>query len=205
MHGTLSTSFLGINNIVGIKVKKNNSKYKLAVSIKKLMEEKSLERLTVKEIVSLAGVTRQTFYRNFYDKYDLVNWYFDVLAKECFEQMGVSLTMREGLIHKYDFIRNEAVFFRQAFKSSDYNSIKEHDYQFILLFYTNLIEKKINRPLDEDIQFLLEMYCHGSIAMTVEWAVNGMNKSSETMADSLIEALPVKLSELLYPELIKNI
>jgi hypothetical protein len=32
-----------------------------------------------------------------------------------------------------------------------------------------------------------------------------MNKSSETMADSLIEALPVKLSELLYPELIKNI
>ncbi|QEN09926.1 TetR family transcriptional regulator [Oceanispirochaeta crateris] len=169
------------------------------------MEQKSLEKLTVKEIVSLAGVTRQTFYRNFNDKYDLVNWYFDVLAKECFEQMGISLSMREGLIHKYDFIRKEAVFFSQAFKSSDYNSIKEHDYQFILSFYTNLIEKKTKRPLDEDIQFLLEMYCHGSIAMTVEWAINGMQKTSEMMADSLIEALPIKLSELLHPVLVKNI
>jgi AcrR family transcriptional regulator len=188
-----------------LKVKKNHTKYKLAASIKKLMEQKSLEKLTVKEIVSLAGVTRQTFYRNFNDKYDLVNWYFDVLAKECFEQMGISLSMREGLIHKYDFIRKEAVFFSQAFKSSDYNSIKEHDYQFILSFYTNLIEKKTKRPLDEDIQFLLEMYCHGSIAMTVEWAVNGMQKTSEMMADSLIESLPIKLSELLHPVLVKNI
>ena len=31
----------------------------------------------VKEIVAESGTTRQTFYRNFQDKYDLINWYFD--------------------------------------------------------------------------------------------------------------------------------
>ena len=45
--------------------------------------------------------------------------------------------------------------------------------------------------------FLLKMYCHGSITMTVNWAVQGMKESPEMIADLLIEALPVKLKELL--------
>ena len=45
--------------------------------------------------------------------------------------------------------------------------------------------------------FLLEMYCHGSITMTVNWAVNGMKESPEVLADLLIDALPPKLENLL--------
>lgn len=41
------------------------------------------------------------------------------------------------------------------------------------------------------------MYCHGSITMTVEWAISGMNKTPEEMADLLIQALPPKLEQLL--------
>ena len=33
-----------------------------------------VEKITVKEICDTCGVTRQTFYRNFQDKYDLINW-----------------------------------------------------------------------------------------------------------------------------------
>lgn len=48
-----------------------------------------------------------------------------------------------------------------------------------------------------DILFLLEMYCHGSITMTVNWAVSGMQETPEQIADLLIEALPPKLEVLL--------
>ncbi len=183
---------------------RNSATSKMASSIKKLMEQTSLERITVTDVVKDAGVTRQTFYRHFRDKYDLVNWCFDILARECFEQMGVTLSLREGLILKFDFIRREGVFFAQAFKSSDYNSIKQHDYDFILEFYTNIIRRQTGKPLDEEIRFILELYCHGSISMTVEWAVSGMEKSSETLADCLIEALPARLAVLLLPELQKS-
>jgi hypothetical protein len=37
--------------------------------------------------------------------------------------------------------------------------------------------------------------------MTVAWAVSGMGKSSESLADDLIAALPEKLAVLLLPEL----
>ena len=180
---------------------KKSAKWKLAESIKKLMDCNSLENITVKDIVKNAEVSRQTFYRNFQDKYDLVNWYFDILASECFDKMGVSYTMREGLIYKLDFIRREKKFFIQAFKSSDCNSIKQHDYQYIFEFYKNIICNKTGTDLLDDLKFLLELYCHGSITMTVDWALNGMKKSSEELADCLIEALPVRISEILLPKL----
>ena len=86
-------------------------KYRLAESIKGLMETTPLDKITVKEIVSQAHTTRQTFYRNFKDKYDLVNWYFDKLAQKSFKQMGVSYTLLEGLIKKFNFIKAERGFF----------------------------------------------------------------------------------------------
>lgn len=184
-----------------MKTECEKGKYRLASSIKKLMEISSLERITVTNIVKEAGVSRQTFYRHFQDKYELVNWYFDVLARQCFEQMGVSLTLREGLILKFNFIRREAVFFSQAFRSKDYNSIEQHDYEFILEFYTNIIRRHTGSELSDDLRFILELYCHGSISMTVDWAINRMEKSSEILADCLIEALPEKLAVLLLSEL----
>ena len=52
-------------------------KYRLADAMKNCMKKMPVEKITVKEIVTECGTTRQTFYRNFQDKYDLINWYFD--------------------------------------------------------------------------------------------------------------------------------
>ena len=95
------------------------TKYKLAGAVRELMVFTPVDRITVKQIVERCDVTRQTFYRNFKDKYDLINWYFDKLAIVSFRQMGVSLTLREGLIKKFEFIKGERCFFTAAFKSED--------------------------------------------------------------------------------------
>lgn len=179
--------------------KTDTAKEKFADVIKTLMLNTSLEHITVTDVVKEAGLTRQTFYRNFKDKYDLVNWCFDKLAQQCFNKMGISLTLREGLILKFNFIKNEKSFFAQAFRSTDYNSIEQHDYQFILQFYTNIIERQLHKQLPENLRFILELYCHGSITMTVEWAITGMEKSPESLADDLIAALPPALSQILLP------
>lgn len=172
------------------------TKYNFAKSIKKLMLTQTLDKITVTDIVKLSGMTRQTFYRNFQDKYDLVNWYFEKLADKSFRQIGESSTLREGLIKKFTFILNDKVFFIQAFHSKDYNNVENYDYECILEFYKQLIQKKMGE-VPENILFLLEMYCHGSITITVEWAIHGMKESPEEIADLLIEALPLKLAKIL--------
>ena len=57
--------------------RQDRTKYKLADSIKECMKTTPVDKITVKDIVERCGLTRQTFYRNFKDKYDLINWYFD--------------------------------------------------------------------------------------------------------------------------------
>lgn len=169
------------------------TQYAFAKSIKQLMNHQELDKITVTDIVKKTGMTRQTFYRYFKDKYDLVNWYFERLADKSFLQIGESETLFEGLTKKFTFILNDRIFFQEAFKSKDYNNVENYDYHCIYDFYKSVITKKLKGPLSEDIDFLLRMYCHGSITMTVEWAVNGMKMSPQDMAAHLIDALPPKL------------
>ena len=105
--------------------KQEKTKYKLAAAMKECMKTTPVDRITVTSIVEGAGVTRQTFYRNFLDKYDLINWYFDKLVLKSFEQIGVSHTIGESLTQKLEFIQEEKAFFTEAFRSDDRNSVKE--------------------------------------------------------------------------------
>ena len=176
--------------------KQDRAKYKLAASMKECMKTTPVDRITVKDIVEGSGLTRQTFYRNFKDKYDLINWYFDKLVLQSFEQIGMGNTVGESLTQKFEFILNEKAFFTEAFRSDDYNSVKEHDFELILQFYKDLIARKTSRPLGEELEFLLEMYCRGSVYMTEKWVLGGMKDSPRRMSDKLVEAMPPKLEKV---------
>ena len=64
--------------------KGEKTKYRLAESMKECMKTTPVEEITVRQICEICGVTRQTFYRNFLDKYDLINWYFDKIIYHFF-------------------------------------------------------------------------------------------------------------------------
>lgn len=173
-----------------------DSKYRLAEAMKSCMKTTTVENITVKQIVETCGVSRQTFYRNFIDKYDLINWYFDRLLEVSFKEMGSREALREGLIRKFKYIREEKVFFQAAFKVDDQNNLKEHDFIMIFEFYCRLIREKTGNLPDKKIRKLLEMYCQSSIYMTVQWVLKGLKESEEELADLMIEAMPARLDEL---------
>ncbi|MDF2887037.1 MAG: TetR family transcriptional regulator [Lacrimispora sp.] len=173
--------------------KSEKTKYRLADSIKDCMKTRPVDKITVQNIVDGCQMTRQTFYRNFKDKYDLINWYFDKLVLESFAQIGVDKTVCQSLNEKFQFIQKESVFFTGAFRSDDYNSLKEHDFGLIMGFYTDLLIHRRKEPLGDEISFLLEMYCRGSVYMTVKWVLSGMPQTPKEMAESLVEAMPPKL------------
>lgn len=175
----------------------NDTKMKLAHSMKALMKSSSLDKMTVADIVAGAQVTRQTFYRKFKDKYELVNWYFEELVRDSFEAINEQRTLLDALERKFLFIESERAFFKAAFKSDDCNSLIEYDYQYILKFYTSIIERKTGAPLCEDLRLPLELYCRGSIHQTVLWVSNENRPSPKRMAELLQAALPTCLEPLL--------
>ena len=143
--------------------KGEKSKYRLARAMKECMKSASVENITVRQITEQCGLTRQTFYRNFLDKYDLINWYFDKLLVKSFEHMGQGKTVYDALVKKFTYIQEEQTFFAAAFRYDSQNSLREHDFELILDFYENLIREKTGRKPEENVHYLLEMYCQSSI------------------------------------------
>ena len=150
--------------------KAEQMKYRLADAMKQCMAKMPIERITVRQIVELSGTTRQTFYRHFQDKYDLINWYFDKILAESFEHMGEA-----------------------AFKSDSQNCLRDHDFELITRFYTDKIEKKSGQKLSEHLHFLLEMYCQGSVYMTIQWVLGRKKTTPRELAKALTEAVPAEL------------
>ena len=173
-------------------------KYKLATAMKECMKSASVEKITVTEIVETCGVTRQTFYRNFKDKYDLINWYFDKILLESFEHMGEGKTVYEGLVNKFHYIQQEKLFFKAAFKNDDQNCLRDHDFQLICAFYAEQLETRMACRLSRQLQFQLEMYCQGSIYMTVQWVLGYRKCSAEELAHALASAMPEELQTVFH-------
>ena len=176
-------------------MEKGNTREAIAESLKKLTEGKEFEKISVGEICENCGITRKSFYYHFRDKYDLVNWFFQKLCDRSFMQMGVSLTITEALNRKFEFLRGEKDFFAAAFSCRSQNNLMDYDYHCIYQFYSDFIKKGGEADFTPEIRFLLEMYCHGSIIMTAQWAVSGMTTPPDKMAAFLVEALPPKLRE----------
>ena len=181
-------------------IKSEKMKCKLAQAIKEVMQTKPLDKITVQDIVEVADTTRQSFYRHFQDKYDLVNWYFERLAKKSFKLLGVQYTLKEGLIKKFEFIKEEENFFRQAFLSKDQNSLMRYDFDCIYQFYIHYIEERTHQKVEEELLFILEMYCEGSIQMTMKWITQGCHMPTKELVELLIEAMPEKLKKVLFEE-----
>ena len=56
----------------------NITKKALAMAMKELMEQIPFSKISVSDICEKCGMNRKSFYYHFKDKYDLVNWIFDV-------------------------------------------------------------------------------------------------------------------------------
>ena len=179
-----------------ILTKGEKTKYRLAYAMKECMKTTSVENITVKQITEKSQLTRQTFYRNFLDKYDLINWYFDKLLLKSFEHMGRGKTVYDALYKKFTYIQEERAFFRAAFRYDEQNSLRQHDFELILEFYENMIFEKTGKMPEENIHWLLEMYCQSSIYMTVKWVTGGVKCTPEGLARILVEGMPEKLVEV---------
>ena len=52
----------------------NRTKYDLEASLKKLLLQKPLDKITISDLTADCGISRMAFYYHFKDIYDLVEW-----------------------------------------------------------------------------------------------------------------------------------
>lgn len=122
----------------------NTTKQDLEASLKKVMLQKPLDKITISDITSDCGISRMAFYYHFKDIYDLVEWScledakralqgkktYDLL-KAVVEEKTVGMQIREeqkefiANFYKYSFVGIMLNWIKQGMKE-DYSEIVDN-------------------------------------------------------------------------------
>lgn len=76
----------------------DHTKRAMAASLKHLMAQKPIEKISIREIMEGCGMKRQNFYYHFEDIFDLVKWMF-------LEEVAAPLRQHEGMLFWQDGLR----------------------------------------------------------------------------------------------------
>ena len=86
------------------------AKRAICAALKNRMSQKSLNKITVSEIMRDCGMARQHFYYHFEDIYDAVRWMFDQEAVALLREHEGVMLWQDGLLQLFEYLQeNRAV------------------------------------------------------------------------------------------------
>ncbi len=184
-------------------MKRKTARELIAESFRELADRKSIDKITVQEIVENCGYSSATFYRCFADKYDLIAWDHTRGVAEIMDRIdGVSYTwqntlldgarsfyeQREYLVNLFQHTAGQDSFIRHMTEINE-NALKKH-----------ILSLNEGRGLDKNEEMYLHVYCLGTVLMTCEWLMGKHDLTPEQVARIYEGSLPQALKRHLYKE-----
>ncbi len=154
----------------------SSTKEALAASLKQMMKMKPIEKITVKDLVELCGVNRQTFYYHFDDVYDLLEWVFEQDANRVLPKEVVYSHWREDVVIFFEYLYENSTFALNVYNSNSrlymLRYLKDRLQSCIYSFAIIVSEgRNIDR---QDFDFVVEFYANGVIGLIAQWMDVGM-------------------------------
>ncbi|MBO4863156.1 MAG: TetR/AcrR family transcriptional regulator C-terminal domain-containing protein [Eubacterium sp.] len=177
---------------------RNDTKEMLFEAYKELGKKKTLDKITVREICVKCGVTTQTFYNHFSDKYDMILWNHRKRVDELAEKYIDGSETFEEVLSRYVFgFIKYADFVINAYRSTvGQDSYMTKSTGYLADKIKEIIRKLAEtESLPEEIDFFIEMYSISLSAMIAKWIVTGRTMPPQKLVDLLIEAAPPQLKE----------
>jgi hypothetical protein len=163
------------------------TKRALEASLKNLMLQKPLDKITINDIAEDCGISRMTFYYHFKDIYDLVEWSCVEDASKALEGKKTYDTWQQGFLQIL-----EAVIANKPFILNVYHSVSREQVEIYLykLTYDLLIgvveEKSVGMSVrEEDKRFIADFYKFAFVGLILDWIRNGMKDDPQLLTDRL--------------------
>jgi len=177
-------------------IKRRTTEQLLADSIVELMEDTELEKITVQQIVDNCNVTRQTFYRYFYDKYQLVNWIFQSEVEEIIHQSSLSDPWEDVLARMLKKMKDKKSFYHNILHSDSQTYLQNLIIDYTRSAYEKEIEKRGNlEKVDKNMEFSLQFNSFGAVGSIFNWISNGMEESPSSLAKRILSNMPYQMKQ----------
>ena len=153
------------------------TKYALAQSLKKLLRERPLDKITVKDLVDDCGVNRQTFYYHFQDIYDLIAWTLNTDVEHILKEHGElqnDLKKQLSLAFHYFEMNRQIIL-------NGFDPVNHMQYERIVEEYArvHLRKKLLLVPesaflSEEEREAIIDIYANGFSGLFLKWIERGM-------------------------------
>lgn len=163
------------------------TKYAIEASLKKLLLQKPLDKITISDITEDCGISRMTFYYHFKDIYDLVEWICLEESRRALEDKKTYDTWQQGFLQILEAVRNNKPFILNVYHSVSREQIELYLYKLTYDLLINVVEEKSQgmsiRP--EDKQFIADFYKYAFVGLTLDWVRHDMKEAPQVMIDHL--------------------
>lgn len=180
-------------------IRRLTTKELLAESIMELAYTMEIEKITIANITDNCGVSSRTFYNNFTDKYDLIQWVFIRHLDETYGKLGVELSWTELMVQLIEVMMQHETFYRKVFLDTSapigyMDAMVNHS---LGLLKSYIHQQAPEMADDEFLNFQIQMYLHSASTMTVKWFLEGQTVPLETVVRYMVDAMPNQLQEYL--------
>lgn len=166
-----------------------------------LLNEKSMDRLTVKDIIETAEINRNTFYYYFEDIYDLLRQVFKNKLEDFSNATEKCDTFYEEFIRSAEFLMQNKKAMSHIYHSKDKELLQKYIEKVTTIFVERFVRTAtVSYEISEDgIEYLTRFYSYTIVGYIMHWIQEEMppyrehylfliSKSFEDSIDDLIQS-----------------
>ena len=176
-----------------------STKEALAAALKQMMAVKPIGKITVKDLVEICGVNRQTFYYHFDDVYDLLEWVFEEDANRVLPHTVVYSHWREDMLIYLEYLQENSSFTLNVYNSESRIYMLrylESKMEACIRSFAVIVSEDMNIDR-QDFEFVVKYYAKCAIGLISQWMDLGMQMPAEFTLDRLLRAMDGSVEALL--------
>ena len=178
-------------------MKNEETLFLFAKAIKSLIKKQPLDKITVTDIVSTAGKTRQTFYRHFQDKYDLLEYCVKNIEQELTEKINTTQYSNSKefytnlVMSLLEYISENKKMFKSVLKNNFDNSVNKIFMNTCINYITDMLEKEKDQGIyhKTKIPIIAQFYAGAVISTIVWWIKNDESLDEKELCNSIISLI----------------
>lgn len=163
------------------------TKRALEASLKNLLLQKPLNKITINDIAEDCGINRMTFYYHFKDIYDLVEWACIEDAAKALEGNKTYDTWQQGFLNIFNAVLENKPFIMNVYHSVSREQVELYLYKLTYDLLIGVVEEKASDMVvrDEDKKFIADFYKYAFVGIMLNWIKNGMKDDPQQIVDHL--------------------
>lgn len=159
----------------------NLTKQAIMESFMRLLNQRPLDKITVKDIVEDCGVNRNTFYYHYQDIYALLREIFEKEVAKVIRDNPLHDSWQEGFIQSTRFALENKRAVYHIYNSVQRQLLEQYLFQVTDQVMQTFVEMQAE-GLDaaaEDIRYIVVFYKHAVVGVILEWLERGMKDEPE--------------------------